>query len=158
MDMSEHEVNYLAQAHWHRFRYRIGEMVGLDRERREVRVAPHVDDEDGRVITPSALVGYDTLVIAIGSLSNDFGTPGVERIHAIKLESRRPTRKDSTTHGQRLHPRERPADAAAAGATENGDHRRRRDRRRTRRGTASHRRARSSPMASIGWTPTRTSR
>ena len=38
---SAHEVDYLAQAHWHRFRYRIGEMIGLDRERREVHVAPY---------------------------------------------------------------------------------------------------------------------
>ena len=33
MDMSAHEVGYLAQSHWHHFRYRVGEMVGLDRER-----------------------------------------------------------------------------------------------------------------------------
>ena len=51
MDMSEHEVNYLAHAHWHGFRYRIGEMIGIDRERREVRVAPHLD-ADGREVTP----------------------------------------------------------------------------------------------------------
>src|SRR4029450_7304863 len=38
MDMSAHEVDYLAQAHWHHFRFRIGEMTGLDRERRGVRV------------------------------------------------------------------------------------------------------------------------
>ena len=45
MDMAAHEVDYLAQAHWHHFRYRIGEMTGLDRERREVHVAAFVDDE-----------------------------------------------------------------------------------------------------------------
>jgi 2-polyprenyl-6-methoxyphenol hydroxylase-like FAD-dependent oxidoreductase len=28
MDLSAHEVDYLAQAHWHHFRYRIGEMTG----------------------------------------------------------------------------------------------------------------------------------
>src|SRR5450755_2498590 len=44
MDMSAHEVGYLAQSHWHHFRYRIGAMVGLDRDRREVLVAPYVDD------------------------------------------------------------------------------------------------------------------
>ncbi len=43
MDMSAHEVDYLAQAHWHRFRYRIGAMTGLDRERREVQVAASHD-------------------------------------------------------------------------------------------------------------------
>ena len=28
MDLSAHEVDYLAQAHWHHFRYRVGEMTG----------------------------------------------------------------------------------------------------------------------------------
>jgi NADH dehydrogenase len=86
MDLSAHEVDYLAQAHWHHFRYRIGEMTALDRQRREVRVAPHRDAE-GREVTPDRVFGYDTLVLAIGSLSNDFGTPGVAE-HALKLESK----------------------------------------------------------------------
>ena len=84
MDMSAHEVGYLAQSHWHHFRYRVGEMEGLDRERREVLVAPYLD-EDGHEVTPRRVFGYDTLVIAVGSQSNDFGTPGV-REHAMRLE------------------------------------------------------------------------
>ena len=36
--------------------------------------------------TPERSVGYDTLVIAIGSVSNDFGTPGVLE-HAICLDT-----------------------------------------------------------------------
>ncbi len=86
MDLSAHEVDYLAQAHWHHFRFRIGEMIGLDRERREVHVAPWLDEE-GREVTPDRVFGYDTLVLALGSLSNDFGTPGVAA-HALKLESK----------------------------------------------------------------------
>ncbi len=31
MDLGVYETNYLAQAHWHSFRYRIGEMIGLER-------------------------------------------------------------------------------------------------------------------------------
>jgi NADH dehydrogenase len=85
MDLSAHEVDYLAQSHWHRFRYRIGEMIGLDRTRREVHVAPSLDD-DGREVTPQRAFGYDTLVIAVGSQSNDFGTPGVGE-YSMKLES-----------------------------------------------------------------------
>ena len=85
MDMSDHEVGYLAQGHWHHFKFRIGEMVGLDRQRREVLVAPTFDDE-GLLVTPQRAVPYDTLVIAVGSQSNDFGTPGV-REHALRLES-----------------------------------------------------------------------
>ena len=85
MDMSDHEVGYLAQSHWHHFIYRVGEMTGLDRERREVLVAPYLDDE-GQEVAPARAVPYDTLVIAVGSQSNDFGTPGV-REHALRLES-----------------------------------------------------------------------
>jgi NADH dehydrogenase len=85
MDLAAHEVDYLAQSHWHGFRYRIGELTGLDRERREVHVAPWFDEE-GREVTPQRSFGYDTLVVAVGSQSNDFGTPGVNA-HAMKLES-----------------------------------------------------------------------
>ena len=85
MDVGRHEVDFLAQAHWHRFRYRVGEMTGLDRDRREVQVAGFTDTE-GETVTTGQRIGYDTLVIAVGSESNDFGTPGVRR-HALKLES-----------------------------------------------------------------------
>ena len=85
MDIGDHEVAYLAQAHWHGFRFRIGQMTGLDRRTREVHVAPFMD-EDGKEVSPARSFPYDTLVIAVGSQSNDFGTPGV-REHALKLET-----------------------------------------------------------------------
>ena len=85
MDMSVHEVDFLAQSHWHHFTYRVGEMCGLDREQQLVHVAAFVD-EDGKQVTPARSFRYDTLVIAVGSQSNDFGTPGVTE-HAMKLES-----------------------------------------------------------------------
>lgn len=85
MDPGVYQTNYLAQSHWHGFRYRIGEMIGLDRRRREVHVAPFID-EDGDAVTPRRAFRYDTLVMAVGSLTNDFGTPGVGE-HAIALET-----------------------------------------------------------------------
>ena len=81
----DHAIDYLAQSHWNGFRYRLGEVTGLDRTRREVQVAPVLDDE-GTPITPPYTRGYDTLVIATGSHTNDFGTPGVHE-HAIALET-----------------------------------------------------------------------
>ena len=84
-DLHSHATDYLAQSHWHGFRYRVGEMVGLDRDKREVIVAPAIDD-DGVPITQPYTRGYDTLVIAVGSQTNDFGTPGVAE-HAIALET-----------------------------------------------------------------------
>lgn len=85
MDPDWHEVDYLAQAHWHHFRYCFGEMVGLDRRARQVRLAAMFDDE-GSQITPPRSFGYDTLVIAIGSTTNDFGTPGAKE-RAIALDT-----------------------------------------------------------------------
>src|SRR5437868_7502168 len=85
MDLGVHELDYLAQAYWHHFRFRLGEMIDLNRERREVQVAAVVDEE-GSEITPQRVFHYDTLVFAIGSLTNDFGTPGVKE-HAIALET-----------------------------------------------------------------------
>jgi NADH:ubiquinone reductase (H+-translocating) len=85
MDFAVHEIDFLAQAHWHGFRYRIGEMIGLDRQQREVQLAAHVDDE-GQQVTPRRSFRYDTLVIVVGSQSNDFDTPGV-REHAILLDN-----------------------------------------------------------------------
>ncbi len=85
MDMNVHSVDYLAQAHWHHFSYRIGEMTSIDRRRKEVSVAAFVDAE-GREVTPARSFRYDTLVISVGSQSNDFGTPGVSEF-AMKLET-----------------------------------------------------------------------
>jgi NADH dehydrogenase len=85
MNPSEHELNYLAQAHWHHFQYRLGEMIGLDRKKKEVCLAAAFDEE-GREITPPRTVAYGTLVIAVGSVTNDFGTPGAARF-AVPLDT-----------------------------------------------------------------------
>ncbi|MFM7625281.1 MAG: FAD-dependent oxidoreductase, partial [Gammaproteobacteria bacterium] len=95
VDLDVHELDYLAQSHWHGFKYRYGEMVGLDRDAREVLVGP-VLDESGVEIVPARRIGYDLLVLAIGSQINDFGTPGVAE-HAIAL--------DSTAQADRFHKR-----------------------------------------------------
>jgi len=59
-------------------------MDGLDRKRRVVKVAP-TSDEEGRELIPRREIPYDTLVIAVGSHTNDFGTPGA-REHALSLD------------------------------------------------------------------------
>ena len=85
MDLDDHALDYLAQAHWHHFRFRVGELIGLDRTAKAIRLgATH--DEEGREVTPERTEPYDLLVLAIGSRSNDFGTPGVAE-HAIALDT-----------------------------------------------------------------------
>jgi NADH dehydrogenase len=95
MEVDRHEVEYQAQGHWHGFRYRYGEMIGLDRAKKLVHLAPTYD-EDGIEITPDRWIPYDTLVIAIGSITNDFGTTGVKE-HAMML--------DTTEEAERFHRR-----------------------------------------------------
>jgi NADH dehydrogenase len=85
IDRTQHELNYLAQAHWHHFAFSFGEMTGLDRAQKHVHLAATFD-EDGRQITPPRSIPYDTLVIAVGSVTNDFGTPGVAEF-AVPLDT-----------------------------------------------------------------------
>ncbi len=76
MSIHAHQLDYLAQARWHHFTFAQGALDGLDRAAREITVAA-VQDDEGQEILPVRRLPYDTLVIAIGSESNDFGTPGV---------------------------------------------------------------------------------
>lgn len=91
MDPDRHELEYLAQAHWHNFKFRLGRMDGLDRAKREVSLAPYFD-EDGNQVIPSRVFKYDTLVIAVGSTTNDFGIKGA-REHTIALDTQEQAQK-----------------------------------------------------------------
>jgi len=86
LDSHDDDLEFLAQAHRHHFTFRLGAMEGLDREARKVFVAP-IRDAAGEVIAPRREVPYDDLVIAVGSLSNDFGVPGVQK-HCRFLDTR----------------------------------------------------------------------
>ena len=85
MDIHAHQLDYLAQARWHSFTFVLGALDGLERQAKHIRIAPVVDDE-GEEILPARRIPYDMLVIAIGSESNDFGTPGV-RDHAFTIDN-----------------------------------------------------------------------
>ena len=85
LDTCDESLDYLVQARWHHFRFCLGRMDGLDRERRQIHLAP-LYNSNNREIAPDRQLGYDTLVIAVGSVSNDFGTPGVHE-HASSLDT-----------------------------------------------------------------------
>lgn len=95
LDRHANELDYLAQARWHHFTFAQGALEGLDRWKREVALAP-VLDEAGAEVIPRRGIRYDTLVIAIGSESNSFNVPGVTE-HAFLL--------DSPDQADRLHRR-----------------------------------------------------
>lgn len=85
MDLDQHEMEYMAQAQWHYFNFRLGAMDGLNRAEKKIYLAPTYD-ENGEVLIPRRSMHYDTLIIAVGSVSNDFGVPGVKE-HCISLDT-----------------------------------------------------------------------
>ena len=85
MDIHAHQLDYLAQARWHGFTFALGALEGLDRQAHRLTVAA-VNDDEGTEILPKRTLSYDTLVIAVGSESNDFGAPGV-RENAFTIDN-----------------------------------------------------------------------
>lgn len=75
LNSSDDELNYVAQAKWNHFHFQLGAMTDLDRERRIIRLAA-IADEQGQELIPQREIGYDYLVLAVGSTTNDFNTPG----------------------------------------------------------------------------------
>ena len=86
LNSSEDELNYVAQGKWNHFEFQLGRMGGLDRARKAIKLAATLD-EDGRELLPERELSYDSLVIAVGSTTNDFGTPGAAE-HCIFLDTR----------------------------------------------------------------------
>jgi NADH dehydrogenase len=86
LDANLDEVGYRSHGHDWGYRFFYGVMEGVDRDSRHVLIAP-ILDEDGGEIMGRHRIRYDYLVLAVGSVSNDFGTKGVAR-HCIFLDSR----------------------------------------------------------------------
>ena len=78
-------VSYRAHAHNNHFRFKLGTLCGLNRAQKTIRLAA-LHDEDGQEILPERDESYDLLVLAIGSVSNDFGVEGIAE-HCIFLDS-----------------------------------------------------------------------
>lgn len=68
-------ISYRAHAANHHFDFQFGRLEGIDRERKVIQLAPVIDQIDGELV-PAREISYDTLVLCIGSVTNDFNTPG----------------------------------------------------------------------------------
>jgi NADH dehydrogenase len=79
------EVEYLSQAHRNHFLFRLGRMEGLDRAAKEIYVSPTLN-EQGVELIPRRTLKYDTLVLAVGSVSNTFGIKGVDQ-HCLFIDT-----------------------------------------------------------------------
>lgn len=85
LDANLDEVGYRSHCHRWGYRFFLGSMEGLDRDAREIIVAPLVD-ENGRELLGRHRIRYDYLVFAVGSVTNDFGIPGVTQ-HCLFLDT-----------------------------------------------------------------------
>ena len=79
-------VVYRAHSARHSYHFQLGAVESIDRESKKLQLA-QIIDESGDVIVDQRTLTYDTLVLSIGSISNDFGTPGIQQ-HCYMLDSR----------------------------------------------------------------------
>jgi NADH dehydrogenase len=85
IDANTNQLEYVAQARWHHFVFQQGELLDIDRTQKAILVAS-VLDEEGVEILPKRAIEYDTLVLAIGSVTNFFGVKGAAE-HAIAVDT-----------------------------------------------------------------------
>jgi len=91
------ELEYLAQAHWHHFKFRYGRVNEVDSKNKTVSIEPTYDI-DGTEIIPLRKIKYDTLVLSVGSTVNDFNIPGAKEF-AVALD----TQDQAERFHQKLH-------------------------------------------------------
>lgn len=91
------ELEYLAQAHWHHFKFRYGRVNEVDSQNKTVSIEPTYDI-DGTEIIPLRKIKYDTLVVSVGSTVNDFNIPGAKEF-AVALD----TQDQAERFHQKLH-------------------------------------------------------
>lgn len=85
MDAGLDGLSYRSHAHNHGFNFQLGTLSDINRETKTITLGPMLD-ESGKPMLKERTVKYDILVLAIGSVSNDFGTKGVKE-HCIYLDS-----------------------------------------------------------------------
>jgi NADH dehydrogenase len=86
LDSGIDEISYRGHAHYHHFVFHLGSLCKLDRQQRRITLAPMLDKK-GTILAPERFLPYDYLVLALGSQTNDFGTPGAAQ-HCAFLDSR----------------------------------------------------------------------
>ncbi|PMJ49412.1 NAD(P)/FAD-dependent oxidoreductase [Vibrio splendidus] len=85
LDEGVDALSYRAHAKNHYFDFQMGSLNDIDRERKVIALS-ELKDDHGELLMPSRELEYDILVMALGSTSNDFNTPGV-RDNCIFLDS-----------------------------------------------------------------------
>ncbi|MCW5567080.1 MAG: FAD-dependent oxidoreductase [Dokdonella sp.] len=77
LDAHQEGLSYMILARRNHFSFTLGDLVDFDAAGRSLSLAELLDD-DGRVLVPARTVSFTRAVLALGSGSNHFGTPGAE--------------------------------------------------------------------------------
>lgn len=85
LDIHTDGVVYRAHSSAHYYQFQLGTMIGLDRQAKLIKLQA-LFDEQGKEVLPERELAFDILVLAVGSVSNDFGTPGIAE-HTYFLDS-----------------------------------------------------------------------
>ncbi len=85
MDAGIDALSYQSHAKNHGFEFQLGSLTDIKRDEKRIVLAP-IHDESGALVVNEREVAYDILVMAIGSVSNDFNTKGIKD-HCIFLDS-----------------------------------------------------------------------
>ena len=93
LDAHQEGLSYPVLARRNHFGFAIGDLVGLDTARKSIELG-EIRNAEGELLVPRRTVSYTRLVLAIGSGSNAFGTPGIE--HAYLLENVRDAQRFHT--------------------------------------------------------------
>lgn len=84
LDVEIDQLSYRAHAAAHHFEFQLGSLTAINRDQQQVILA--AIEDDGEQVLAARALEYDYLVLAIGSVSNHFNTPGVAE-HCIFLDS-----------------------------------------------------------------------
>lgn len=85
LNSTDNEINYLLHSYFNGYTFELGALEGLDRTNKTIQLAPIIAP-DGNILAPARTLAYDTLIIAIGSICNDFNIPGVAE-YCLSLDS-----------------------------------------------------------------------
>ncbi|PLC51048.1 FAD-dependent oxidoreductase [Pollutimonas subterranea] len=85
LDIHREGLSYFMLAKDKGFTFIFGEVAHIDRDAGQIQLEPVLSDQQVEVF-PARRLPYDTLVLAVGSKSNFFGTPGAAEF-AIALDS-----------------------------------------------------------------------
>lgn len=86
LDASQDELNYFVHASLNGYYFQLGRMIGLNRIQKEIILAPVLGESQEEML-PQRTLSYDILVLAFGSITNDFSIPGVQE-HCLFLDTR----------------------------------------------------------------------